>query len=493
MPDRTSAATAVAGASAGRGVELPRATPESQGIGSVALLDFVDRLEREGSEPHSLIVARHGAVVAEGWWAPYRPEQLQQLYSVSKVFTATAVGLAVDEGLVALDETLVDGFPGARGLAGPRASAVTLRNALTMTCGHREDSLPAIADRAGTPVAPSPEAGFFGYEPEDPPGQHFVYDNGAAIVAGALVQHRSGQRLVDYLRPRLFEPLGIEEAAWQRLPDGRDVGFSGLFLTTESVLRFGMLALAQGEWGGRTLVPTEWFAEATSALVGTPGHEHGPDWQEGYGFQFWRGQRGSVRAYGAYGQFCVVVPEQELVVVLMSSTADPQRAMDALWALVDGFSDTALDPDPETERRLRRRLAEACLPVRSSTAEPAPVPEWSFGRVGGDEVDTIRSVRLTADGQDWILTVDDDGQEIEVHCGDGRWPAVSAPYAATGGWTSPTVFESTVVAVETPHSFALRADVTTGGVAVTWTWHETPWCWRTLSRLSAPTGSSAPR
>lgn len=201
-------------------------------------------------EPHSLMVVRHGVVVAEGWWARYRPERLQQLYSVSKVFTSTAVGLAVKEGLVDLDEKLVDGLPEASQFAGPRASAITLRDALTMTSVHRNDSLPAIADRAGLPAAPSPDEGFLSYEPEDLPGRNFVYDRGAAILAGACVQRRSGQRLVEYLHPRLFDPLGIKEAAWQQLPDGRDVGFSGLFLSTESLARFGMLALAKAGGAG---------------------------------------------------------------------------------------------------------------------------------------------------------------------------------------------------------------------------------------------------
>ncbi|WP_299445225.1 serine hydrolase [uncultured Phycicoccus sp.] len=458
---------------------LPHSTPEEQGVPSPAVRALLARWEGRGLEPHSVSIVRHGHVVAEGSWAPYHRAGRQLVYSVSKTFTACAVGLAVDEGLLRLQDRVVDLFPEAAPLAGPRAAALTLHDLLAMRTGHRADSLVWRESRPAT----FPET-FLGTEPEEDPGW-FVYHNGATLMAGLAVQRRSGQRLLDYLTPRLLEPLGVSDAAWSG-EDGLDAGYSGLHVPTHALSHLGELLMRDGVWHGRRLLPQGWVSLMTTAHTDTTHHPETVDWQQGYGYQMWRCRHDAVRADGAYGQFSVVVPGADLVVALTSCTDRTQETLDAIWEeLLPALSDAPLPPDPDAHGELTRHLAGARLGAEGSRA-PAPGDgPWAFTHAPTEDVPALTGVLVhrAPHGPGWSLTLLEGDAELEVPCSDGAWPdPAGAPWVASGGWTQAGAFSARVAAVETPHALLVHC---ADGVA-TARWNGIPLTAPVLGTLLAP-------
>ena len=459
---------------------LPRSTPEEQGIPSDAVLRMVRRWEREGNEPHGVVVLRHGHVVAEGAWRPWPRDGIRLVYSVSKTFLAVAAAFAEAEGLLARDERLVDVFPEAADTAGPRAARVTVEDCLRMSTGHHTDTLDGFLGRGEESVAV-----FLAAEPEDEPGSWFLYHNGASRVLALAVQRRTGQRLVDYLRPRLLDPLGVSDAVWTAWA-GTDLGYSGLHISTDTIARLGQLLLDDGRWNGHQLLPEGWVATASSPLADTTHHPDPADWKAGYGYQMWRNRAEGFRADGAYGQFALVLPDHDLVVAVTSCTETTHEVLDAVWEeLLPHLADEPLPADPQAHARLTAALDTAAAPAPGSTAAaPAAPAPWSFGHTPTTEHPALRSVQVRPGEQGWVLEVDD-AERVTITCGDGHWPdAGGSPWVASGGWVAPGVFEATVVALETPHSLLLRcADGT-----VTARWRGAPLHGPGLARLRAPRG-----
>lgn len=443
-----------------------------------ALSALLDRWERVGVEAHGLLVLRRGTVVAQASWAPYRADGIALVYSVSKTFTSCAVGLAEAEGLLRLDERLVDVFPEAADVAGPRASLLTLHDVLSMSTGHRADTL--VWGQAALAAFPRH---FLATEPEQEPGSWFVYHNGATLMAALAVQRRSGLRLLDYLRPRLLDPVGIGDAAWNG-HDDLDAGFSGLHVSTEALARLGELLRLDGVWDGRRVLPEGWVARATALHTDTTHHPGTSDWQQGYGYQLWRCRHDAYRADGAWGQFAVVVPGRELVVAVTTCSTDTSGLLDGIWELLlPALSPESLPHDDAALAVLTSRLAQATLAAPPSTTAPDGGGPWEFDHEPTAEHPALVHVRVRRGfGGGWLLDVEDGGT-VTVACGDGAWPAdASGPWVAVGGWTSPGVFEARVAAVETPHVLGLRCD---DGV-VTASWNGLPLGWPALAALHAP-------
>jgi CubicO group peptidase (beta-lactamase class C family) len=461
----------------GGGATLPRSTPEEQGVPSDAVLRMLRRWERDGTEPHGVVVIRHGHVVAQAAWQPWPRDGIRLVYSVSKTFLAIAAALAEEEGLLGRNERLVDVFPEHAGAAGPRAARITVEHCLRMATGHHVDTLDGFVGQGEESVA-----AFLAAEPEEEPGSWFVYHNGASRVLALAVQRRTGERLLTYLRPRLLEPMGIDEAAWIGWA-GTDLGYSGLHVTTDALAGLGLLLLQDGVWEGRRLLPSGWVATASQPLTDTTHHPDPPDWKQGYGYQMWRSRHDGFRADGAYGQFALVVPRHDLVVAVTSCTEATSAVLDAVWEeLLPHLTEAPLPADPAAQDALLAALdAATARPTASSTAAPPGGP-WTFGHTPTAEHPSLQSVVVRAHEDAWVLEVDDGGP-LRILCGDGRWPGTGAsPWVASGGWVAPGVFEATVVAVETPHSLLLRcADGT-----VTARWRGVPLHGPRLARLRAP-------
>ncbi|QKE84537.1 serine hydrolase [Arthrobacter sp. NEB 688] len=462
-------------------VPLPRSRPEDAGVPPAALEALLERWERVGVEAHGLVVLRQGAVLAQADWAPYTPDGIRLVYSVSKTFTACAVGFAVADGLLRLEDRLVDLFPEAAHLAGSRASTLTLHHVLSMSTGHRTDTLTWRGlDEAGF------AAQFLAVEPEEEPGSWFVYHNGATLMAALAVQRATGQRLLDHLRPRLLDPLGVGAAAWQG-KDGLDLGYSGLHVTTEALARLGELLRLDGVWEGRRILPEGWVERMTSVHVDTASHPENVDWQQGYGYQVWRCRHDAYRADGAWGQFSVVHPPSGLVLAVTSTATDTQALLDAVWEeLLAALSPEPLPHDDDAIARLEERLSGARLePVVSDDAAGGhgrQAPPTARHEPDEDHP-SLRSLAVRATGDaaaPWELTVDD-GASLVLAAGDGTW-AGDGPWSASAGWTAPGVFEAVVVARETPHVLHLRAQ----DGRLTATWNGRPLGWPALVALRAP-------
>jgi CubicO group peptidase (beta-lactamase class C family) len=326
---------------------LPRSTPESQGVSTPALLEFVKAADERVKSLHSFMLVRHGQVVAEAWWAPEAPEKPHVLWSLSKSFASTAVGLAVAEGKLSIDDPVLKFFPDeAPAEQSDNLRAMTVRDLLTMSAGHNEE----VNLRGETDWIRA----FLAHPVPHKPGTHFRYNTPATFMQSAIVQKVTGQTVVEYLQPRLFEPLGIEAPKWDANPQGISIGGYGLYLKTEDIAKFGQMYLQKGVWQGKQLVPGDWVSMATSKQVPN-GSNPESDWNQGYGFQFWRSRHGAYRGDGKDGQFCVVLPEQDAVIVLTANTGNMQDELNVVWEkLLPAFHPQPLPESPAAVEEFRR-------------------------------------------------------------------------------------------------------------------------------------------
>jgi CubicO group peptidase (beta-lactamase class C family) len=441
---------------------LPRSTPEAEGIASSAVLEFVRAADARLDSLHSLMIVRHGRVVAEGWWQPYAARHPHMMFSVSKSFTSLAVGLAIDEGLLALDSRVVDLLPEDLPIdVGAHLAALTVRHLLTMTTGHAADTVELADASHGDNWARA----ILAQPLEFAPGTHYIYNSGATHLLSAIVQRLTGQRLLDYLGPRLFEPLGITDATWESSPQGIDAGGWGLSITTEQLATFGQLLLQRGQWNGRQLVPAEWIDEATSRQVDTSTADHDLDGRQGYGYQFWRNRLAGYRADGAFGQFCIVLPEQDAVVVLTSALTEAQQALDLVWEhLLPAFGDSAL---PRAETQVHGVLA--ALSLRTVVGE-ASTP--TAHRVAGIRFEFDHSTVSALTVQPGLLTIDEGGAITVLSFGHGEWiqsvdslVSTNGRVWASGAWVSPDTLVVRAYDVVTP--FSRTVSLTFAGDTVT--------------------------
>ncbi|WP_344150518.1 serine hydrolase [Kribbella yunnanensis] len=305
---------------------LPRSTPEDQGLSAAAIDAFVAAMDASEQEFQTVILLRHGHVVLEAEWAPYRLADPHTLYSVSKSVTAIAIGLAVDAGLLTIDDKVVSFF-GPEDLPetiSDNLAAMSVRHLLTMSTGHSEDTVEKMSQDRGWVRS------FLGFEVQHEPGAPFVYNSGATYMLSAILQRVSGETLLDYLQSRLFMPLGITEATWGSSPEGINFGGWGLSLSTESMAKIGQLALQHGVWEGSQLVPAEWIEAATTKQVSND-NQTNTDSRLGYGFQYWRGRHNTYRADGAFGQFILGIPDHDAVVIVTSAASNMQAELDLIW------------------------------------------------------------------------------------------------------------------------------------------------------------------
>jgi len=329
---------------------LPRSTPEAQGVSSAGILDFLKSADREVKSMHSFMLVRHGHVVAEAWWKPESAEKPHVLWSLSKSFTSTAVGLAVDEGKLSVDDLVLKYFPeDAPEEPSTNLKSMRVRDLLTMSTGHQDElNWREQADWASA---------FLAHPVPHKPGTHFKYNTPATYMLSAIVQKVTGQSVLDYLQPRLFEPLGIKPPKWDTSPQGISVGGYGLYLCTEDIAKFGQLYLQKGQWQGKQLIPASWIEQATAKQVSN-GSDPDKDWDQGYGFQFWRCRHGAYRGDGKDGQFCIVLPGQDAVIAITANTDDMQAELNIVWdKLLPAFHDQPLEANPEQQQMLMEVIA----------------------------------------------------------------------------------------------------------------------------------------
>lgn len=293
------------------------------------LTGFVNRVTAENLQVESVRVHQDGELI--GKWDQNEDSRRPQ-HSISKSFTCMAVGLAIEEGKLTLDTTLGDVFPQYARMHTEHNSllqpaVIKLRELLRMSSGH--DSPPLWAEERASLQKKDWVRYYMSLPLDRAPGERFTYSSGDTFMISAMVQAAVGLTVHDYLRPRLFGPLGITEETWDTSPLGVTLGCAGLSLTNEELSRFGQLLLQQGMWNGAQLIPPDWIQLATSKQSDNEGSL---DWRQGYGYQFWMCSHHAYRADGAHGQFCIVMPDKGAVITINSQEDRLQDILDAVWS-----------------------------------------------------------------------------------------------------------------------------------------------------------------
>ena len=331
-PDRLNATTV-------KTVSIKRA--ESDDDLNAAMERYLQSAKDKKLNIQSVMVLQHGKVLYEKWLNGGEPQKPHVLNSVSKTFTSAAVGLAVSEGLLSLDDKVVSFFPDELPDApSENLKKVTVRHLLTMNSGH--DSEPPRGKNGE-----SWTKSFLAWPIDHEPGSYYCYNSLGTYMLSAIVQKATGQKMVDYLQPRLFDPLGIEAPRWDESPQGINCGGWGLYLKTEDLAKMGQLLLQGGKWNGKQVLPAEYVAEATRAQVPcqpswiradkvaesglTPENS---DWVLGYGYQIWRCRHNAYRADGAGGQYIVVIPDKDAVIINTADLQDMQAELNLVWDII---------------------------------------------------------------------------------------------------------------------------------------------------------------
>ncbi len=461
-----------------KGNSLPRSTPEAQGVSSAGIVNFLKVAERRRFKLHSLMLVRNGNVVAEGWWAPYRADLKHTMYSLSKSITATAVGLAVSENRLTVDDQVVSFFPDDLPDDPDQwLPSLRVKHLLTMATGH------ALTDGEIFPkLLESPNDNwlktFFSLPIAHEPGTRFQYNTMATYTLGRIVQKLTGQTLIDYLTPRLFEPLGITGADWEIDTRGNNVGGWGLRLKTEDIAKFGQLYLQYGVWNQKQVVTSAWIDTATQVQIVQPKpvspkrKPEDDDWQQGYGYQLWGCRNGAYRADGACGQFCVVLPEENAVLAITAEQGDMQAILDEVWNhLLPALQRTNQTTDA-TQKSFERSLQSLTIaPPIGSFNSPMTTQMNGKKYTFADNQMGVSVFSLSVSKTGWVMDLQDRKGKHTVRGGIFEWregittlstlPLKLLPtpvpgetenrYAASGVWVAPNVFQISIRFIETAH------------------------------------------
>ena len=290
------------------------------------LLDaFIEKVEAANYGVEAVVVMQHGEILEE-----YRviPDEPHVLHSLSKSFTSVAFGKLIDEGKASLSDKVISYFPEyLPEVICDELAALTVRDLLVMAPGHGACMM--MNQRAAI------EGDWVRYYLAQPfdkaPGTKFEYDTGCTYIVGAIIQKITGQTVRDFLMPRLFAVLGIENPLWETCPSGRSVAGAGLWLRTEEIARFGQMLLNKGVYNGTRIVSEAYLKEATSKQIENAVAGAGHDNCAGYGYQFWMNENGTYRGDGAYAQFCIVDEEKDAVIAINSQSNQAQEILDAVW------------------------------------------------------------------------------------------------------------------------------------------------------------------
>lgn len=317
---------------------LPRSTPEAEKVNPKGIANYLDAVAKADMDIHSVMIVRNGKVVAEHWLGDNAAGKPHILNSVSKTFTSTAVGFAVTEGKLKVTDRVISFFPDKLPAeVSPYLRELEIRHLLTMSVGHDLDPSPIVREPGNEDWVKA----FLAYPIDHQPGTVYVYNSLATYMLSAILQKVTGEKLINYLYPRLFRPLGIVGARWNECPNGINVGGWGLYVKTEDMAKLGLLYLQKGNWKGTQLLPESWIEEASrSHIQSLPAgvkeenltvKPKDSDWLQGYGYQLWRSRHNSYRADGAGGQYILVLPEKNAVIAVTAQLQDMQAELDLIW------------------------------------------------------------------------------------------------------------------------------------------------------------------
>lgn len=305
--------------------QLEHVMPEEVGVDSNVITAFLNEINEKKLGLQSFTVVCHDKVCAQGFFKPYSADIPHVLYSMSKSVTSTAVGFAVCEGLLSLNDRVSDFFPEYPMSKRPFNRMLTIRMLLTM----HSDKLITVLDEKGKSDW---IANFFGSTFILPPNTKFNYISENTSMLSAIVSRVTGMSVIDYLYPRIFEPLGIEKPFWECDGAGNNAGGWGLYMKSEDLAKFFLPYIHGGKWiDGTQIIPKLWVEEATKKQVESV-RDGFIDNMMGYGYQFWRNPiANSARADGLFGQRCFLFPDYDALVVLNCGEAEDYKIMKVFW------------------------------------------------------------------------------------------------------------------------------------------------------------------
>jgi hypothetical protein len=346
-----------------------------------------------------------------------------------------------------------------------------LRDLLRMQAGH-EKELSFWKDGSGE-NGDSWTKRFLAHPVPFKPGTRFLYNTPATFMAGAMVRQATGEDILDYLKPRLFDPIGFINPTWVKNPQGLSVGGYGLMGRTEDIARFGQLLLQKGQWNGKQLVPAAWIDEATS-LRTSNGSNPNSDWDQGYGYQFWRCRHNAYRGDGAFGQYCIVMPDQDAVIAITGGLSNMQSVLNHIWdKLLPAMGKDALAENADAATALTTKLGALTMrvPAGKATSPIAFDISSRWYTVPANERGIV-ALALDAKSQPPALLVRTAAGETRTPVPFGAWstPApgftnhldqsLSVPanptVCASGAWTADDTFTIKLVLNQTTFSSTLN-------------------------------------
>lgn len=428
---------------------LARASPESRGVKSQDILGFLREAEDLGVKFNSFMLYRQGAVISEGWWYPYKAELPHIMHSATKSFTGAAVGMAIQEGYFSITDKVLSFFPeDAPDEPSDNLKAMTVEHLLTQTSGHTT----GLSGGSWRSIKSSWIKEFFKVPVTKPPGTHFQYSSATSYMLSAIVQRTTGQSTVDFLRARMLQPMGIRGLRWQVGPDGVNPGGNGISCCTSDLLKLAILFLNQGKWNGRQLLAKSFALDSCKSQFGNE-----------YGYQWWMGDYpGSYYAYGLFGQFAVIIPEYDAILVTTASEPWGEELLrSVIWRCLPAMF-TSTTPHTQSDGdgdELKNYLSHRRVlpPFPSSCVGHQGVSDRLF--VAEPNIDNIEAFTLDFEDDRAVVHIWDHRGLHRVDVGLTSWltgetSVTCAPLhhgyeedvaivIAGGRWSQPDIFEMT--------------------------------------------------
>ncbi len=453
--------------------QFKKTSPEEVGVDSAAINEFIRLMSDERLGLQGYMIYKNGRLAAADIASPYRFTDKRHVYSISKSYTSTAVGIAVDEGLLTVDDRVLDFFPEYKGKTCENLEKMKVCHLLSMNTGHDVDTLGRVA---------TTETGwaerFLSLDVEHEPGTHFAYNSTATYMLSAIITRLTGMRVVDYLKPRFFNPLGISGVWWEESPDRISDGGWGIHVSPEDMLKLGVLYLNRGMFNGRRILSENWVDDAL-AYHSDNSRNGDPDWKVGYGYQFWLCRHNSFRGDGAFGQYIIMSPEKSAVTVIISECEPLQRVLDIYWETI--FASMSDRPLAAAASDVTKIPPFSAPPTGSSPRLEPVSYRLSKNDFGLDKI------TLSTSGDELILGCHSQGERaVELVLGHNRWEynklqhcpilpstfisrlssGVAAEVAAAWAARAGKLYV-TLQFVTTPHALELVIDPTGGSLSLT--------------------------
>lgn len=405
---------------------------DGSGISAGVLERLLDQIREQKIGLHTLALRRHGQTVMKMAWDPYRPEEPHMLFSLSKSFASVAIGFAVQEGILTVDDKVTSFFEDLLP-TDPCGNMreMTIKHLLTMNTGHEQEIDMFHPDQ-------SIEERFMQSYIPHKPGTRFLYNTPATYMLSAILTRKTGETLTQFLRPRLFGPLGFRpDVYWDHTTDNIDFGGFGLNLNIEEIARFGEFLLRKGTWNGKQLLDPQWIEDASHPWSDNAATGGGGDWGAGYGYQFWMCKPDGVyRGDGAFGQLCIVCPEQDLVIAATASTDDMQAQLQLFWDHLLPFldkEDTFGDEETLRPKMTYPDLNRPDIEIPSQTGFPAP-GEYLMSEMFPNctKITLPHPDAADTDGTMKLILTFRQGGTMNLELAEDRWIEGQVPQPAAG-------------------------------------------------------------